>query len=80
MKKIVPDPPPTLCVGPNLSHHEAIGHAENYLADAIALLKILPSPPTTISQIHLADAIRFLRVSKAMLTLAQAKTKMTVPI
>ena len=80
MKKIVPDPPPILCVGPNLSHHEAIGHSESYLADAIAVLKLLPSQPTTIDQIHLADAIRFLRISKAMLTLAQAKTTMTVPI
>jgi len=80
MKKIVPDPPPILCVGPNLSHHEAITHAESYLADAIAVLKILPPQPTTIDQIHITDAIRFLRVSKAMLTLAQAKTTMTVPI
>ncbi|MEE1923219.1 hypothetical protein V0R50_13185 [Pseudomonas sp. 148P] len=80
MKKIVPDPPPILCVGPNLSHHEAITHAENYLSDAIAVLKLLPPQPATNHQVHLTDAIRFLRVSKAMLTLAQAKTSMTVPI
>lgn len=42
MRKIVPDPPPVLCVGPNLSHNDAIQHAEKHVERTLRLVKLLP--------------------------------------
>lgn len=80
MKKIVPDPPPILCVGPGLTHHEAITHAEKYLHDAIAMMERLPAQPVAQHQARFSDAIHFMNISRAMLTLAQAKNMKTVPV
>ncbi|MEE1921167.1 hypothetical protein V0R50_04565 [Pseudomonas sp. 148P] len=80
MKKIVPDPPYELCVGPNLSHNDAIQHAEKNLENALRLVKLLPEQAHLEHQHRLEDAILNLKISKAMLTLAQSKTPMMVPI
>ncbi len=45
MKKIVPDPPPTLCVGPGLSHEEAITRARNISTERYFALPIFPTLP-----------------------------------
>jgi len=80
MKKNVPDPPYELCVGPNLSHNDAIQHAEKHLESALRSVKLLPEQAHLHHQHRLEDAILSLKISKAMLTLSQAKTPMTVPI
>ncbi|MHA6193339.1 hypothetical protein ACX3YG_03005 [Pseudomonas wadenswilerensis] len=80
MKKNVPDPPYELCVGPNLSHNDAVTHAHLNVKGALSHMKQLPRPALLEDQHHLSDAIMNLKIGLAMLTLAQAKTPMMVPI
>jgi len=80
MKKIVPDPPYELCVGPNLSHNDAITHAYLNVQNALDNVKKLPRQLLLENQDQLSDAILALKIGLAMLTLAQTRTPMMVPI
>ncbi|MHA6197045.1 hypothetical protein ACX3YG_22055 [Pseudomonas wadenswilerensis] len=80
MKKIVPDPPYELCVGPNLSHNDAVTHASLNVQTALRHMKKLPRQALLEDQHHLSDALMSLKIGLAMLTLAQARTPMMVPI
>lgn len=80
MKKNVPDPPYELCVGPNLSHNDAVTHAYLNVQSALHNMRRLPRQASLEEQNHLSDAILALRIGLAMLTLAQARTPMMVPI
>ncbi|MDG9882370.1 hypothetical protein N7650_05940 [Pseudomonas sp. GD04058] len=50
MKKLVPDPPPILCVGPGLSHEDAIQRATEHLVKAIQYAACLPDLPMTATR------------------------------
>lgn len=80
MKKLVPDPPPTLCVGPGLSHDEAIQRATEHLIKAIQYAACLPDPPNARYQQVLADALLNMRICKALLTLSVAASPLTVAV
>lgn len=72
MKKLVPDPPPTLCVGPGLSHEDAIQRAIEHLIKSIQYAACLPDPPNTRHKEMLADALLNMRICKALLTFSVA--------
>ncbi len=80
MKKLVPDPPPTLCVGPGLSHDEAINRAAEHLERAIHQATHLPDPPNTRHQEILSSALLNMRISKALLSIATAASPVSVPV
>ncbi|HCN46643.1 MAG TPA: hypothetical protein DIT18_14125, partial [Pseudomonas sp.] len=60
MKKLVPDPP-TLCVGPGLSHEDAITRATEHLVKAIQYAACLPDPPDARHREMLSDALLNMR-------------------
>ncbi|MFW3897793.1 hypothetical protein [Pseudomonas putida] len=80
MKKIVPDPPPTLCVGPGLSHEEAITRAAEHLNRAILRAAYLPDPPEAHHREMLSDALLNMRISKALLAIAQSPSSVTIAV
>ena len=80
MKKLVPDPPPTLCVGPGLSHEDAITRASEHLIKAIQYAACLPDPPNAKHREILSDALLNMRISKALLSLAVAASPLTVAV
>ncbi|MHA6197373.1 hypothetical protein ACX3YG_23735 [Pseudomonas wadenswilerensis] len=80
IKKIVPDPPPVLCVHPGLSPDDALGHAEERLQGALCALRLLPEQPLEGNQLLLSDAIIDLQICKAMLTVAITGSSTDVPI
>jgi len=79
MKKLVPDPP-VLCVGPGLSHEEAIRRAEEHLKKAITNICYLPCHASLEHQGMLSGAMLDLKISRALLTVALAKSPVTVPV
>ena len=80
MKKLVPDPPPALCVGPGLSHEEAITRAVEHLTRAILKTSYLPDPPDARHREMLSDAVLNMRISKALLAIAQSPSSVTIPV
>lgn len=80
MKKLVPDPPPALCVGPGLSHEEAIKRAMEHLTKAILDAAYLPDPPDGRHREMLSSALLNMRISKALLSLAVAESPLTVAV
>ncbi len=80
MKKLVPDPPPALCVGPGLSHEEAIIRAVEHLTRAILSTAYLPDPPDAKHREMLSSAVLNMRISKALLAIAQSPSQVTVPV
>ncbi|WP_425928367.1 hypothetical protein [Pseudomonas sp. NyZ201] len=80
MKKLVPDPPPALCVGPGLSHEEAIKRAADHLNRAILQTAYLPDPPDARHREMLSNAVLNMRISKALLSLAVAESPVTIPV
>ncbi|MFD2645347.1 hypothetical protein [Pseudomonas japonica] len=79
MKKLVPDPP-ILCVGPGLSHEDAIRRAEDHLKKAIALTSYLPAHTSVKHQRMLSDALLDMRICKALLTVALSRSTVSVPV
>jgi len=79
MKKLVPDPP-VLCVGPGLSHEEAIRKAEDHLKKAIASVCYLPCPPSLKHQEMLSGALLDMKISRALLTVALSRSVLPVPV
>jgi len=79
MKKLVPDPP-VLCVGPGLSHQEAIAKAAEHLNRAIRDAAGLPDPPDEKHQEMLSYALLNMRITKALLALATSASPVSVPI
>ncbi|OAI95099.1 hypothetical protein [Pseudomonas putida] len=80
MKKLVPDPPPVLCVGPGLSHEEAVRRAAEHLKKAITAASSLPEPKTTRHRALLINALLDMKISKALLTVAMSESPVTVPV
>ncbi len=80
MKKLVPDPPPILCVGPGLSHDDAIQRATEHLVKAIQYAACLPDPPNARHQELLDDALLNMRICKALLTLSVSASPLTVAV
>ncbi|MEE1920506.1 hypothetical protein V0R50_08645 [Pseudomonas sp. 148P] len=80
MKKLVPDPPATLCISPDLSHEEAIRRAEEYLKKALHLAGSLPDPIEERYQIMQSDALLDLRIAKAFLSVALSPSTEAVPV
>jgi len=80
MKKSVPDPPAVLCVGPGLSHDDAIRYAQEYLQKAVTMATYLPSPSSLKHQRMLSDVLLDMKISKAFLTLALSASPVTVPV
>ena len=80
MKKLVPDPPPALCVGPGLSHEEAIKRAAEHLTKAILDVAYLPDPPEVWHREMLNRAVLNMRMSKALLSLATTASPVNVPV
>lgn len=80
MKKLVPDPPPILCIKPGLTHDAAIHNAAEHLDKAFAAATLLPDQSKPKHQAHLSDALIHLRVSKAFLNVAQAASTSSMPV
>jgi len=79
MKKLVPDPP-VLCVGPGLSHQDAITRAVEHLNRAIHQASYLPDPPDEKHQEMLSCALLNMRITKALLSIATAASPVSVPV
>lgn len=79
MKKLVPDPP-ILCVGPGLSHDDAIRRADDHLGRAIALTCYLPAHVAVKHQRMVSDALLQMRITKALLTVALSRSTVSVPV
>ncbi len=80
MKKLVPDPPPALCVGPGLSHEEAITKATEHLTRAILQTAYLPDPADARHRESLSSAVLNMRIAKALLAMATAASPLTIPV
>ncbi|MDU9392781.1 hypothetical protein [Pseudomonas sp. zfem002] len=79
MKKCVPDPP-AMCIVPGLSHEDAITKAADHLNKAIIAASCLPDPPSERHQNMLGNALLEMRITRALLTVALARSTVTVPI
>lgn len=80
MKKLVPDPPPILCIKPGLTHDAAIRNATEHLDKAFTAAARLPDQNKSSHQADLSDTLIHLRVSKAFLNVAQAKSTESMPV
>ncbi len=80
MKKLVPDPPPVLCVGPDLSPEEALSKAEQHLNRALSSITYLPSPAMLKHQHMLSGIVLNMKICKALLAVAQSKSAGAVPV
>ncbi|HCN44748.1 MAG TPA: hypothetical protein DIT18_03020 [Pseudomonas sp.] len=80
MKKLVPDPPPVLCVGPGLSHEESIRRAAEHLNKAITAASLIPEIEETRHQALMINALLDMKISKALLTVAMSESPVTVPV
>ncbi|WP_075806529.1 hypothetical protein [Pseudomonas putida] len=80
MKKLVPDPPPVLCIRAGMSTEEAIHNAEKHLQSALFSLTRLPSQPLLADQTKISSAIVNLKISRTLLTVARAKSGLSVPV
>jgi len=80
MKKLVPDPPPVLCIRAGMSTEEAIHNAEKHLQSALFSLTELPAQPLPLDQTRVAGAIVNLKISRTLLTVARAKSKAGIAV
>ncbi|MDU9389815.1 hypothetical protein ACIP1T_13490 [Pseudomonas japonica] len=80
MKKLVPDPPPTLSVRPGLTHDEAIRTADEHFKSALNSLTRLPLQLLPRNQDLLDAAVIDLRIGKALLSIALAPSTTSIPI
>lgn len=80
MKKLVPDPPPVLCVGPGLSHDQALRKAVEHLKQAIEYASSLTDLKNEQNELSLSYALLDMRISKALLAIALAASPVTIPI
>ncbi|MDU9390008.1 hypothetical protein ACIP1T_24930 [Pseudomonas japonica] len=80
MKKLVPDPPPVLCVRPGLSPEDALRNVDEHLKGALCALNHLPRQALPRHQTLISDAILDLKICKALLTVARYRTTASVPI
>jgi len=80
MKKLVPDPPPVLCVGPGLSHEEAIKRATEHVTKAILDAAYLPAPADPRHREMLSSAVLNMRISKALLLIATSESPVSLPV
>ncbi|MFD2644928.1 hypothetical protein [Pseudomonas japonica] len=80
MKKLVPDPPPILCIKPGLTHDQAIRLADEHLNSALCALSKLPLQSRPRDQASLEGAEIELRIGQALLKVAQAETTVSVPV
>ncbi len=80
MKKIVPDPPPVLCVGPGLYHHDAIVRAAEHLNKAIHGAGSLPDVPSPRNEAMLSTVLLQMRIAKALLAVALSASPVTVEV
>ncbi len=80
MKKLVPDPPPVLCIRAGMSPEEAIHNAEKHLNSALGSLSELPRQSLSMNQTRLAGAIVNLKISRTLLSVAKAKSGASLPV
>ncbi|MHA6196405.1 hypothetical protein ACX3YG_18775 [Pseudomonas wadenswilerensis] len=80
MKKLVPDPPPVLCIGPGLSHDQALHKALEHLKQAIEYASSLTDLKNEQNALTLSDALLDMRIAKALLGVALAASPVTIPI
>ncbi|WP_095159092.1 hypothetical protein [Pseudomonas sp. Irchel 3E13] len=80
MKKLVPDPPPILSIKPGLTHADAISKAAEYLDHALETVSQLPEQAKPRHQEALSSTQVHLRVTKAFLNVAMAKSTVNMPI
>ena len=80
MKKLVPDPPPSLCINPGLTHDEAVRKATEHLKKAIDAASRLPAPPEERYRTMLTETQLNMRIAKAMLVVAVSRSTISVPI
>ncbi|MDR0278937.1 MAG: hypothetical protein LBJ37_13740 [Paucimonas sp.] len=79
MKKLVPDPPYAY-ITPGVSHEEAILKAEEFVMKAIAAASGLPEPAKKRHQEMLGESLLYMRIAKAFLVVASAKSTQSVLI
>ncbi len=80
MKKLVPDPPPVLALKPGLTHDDAIRYAFEHLEKAIVFATRLPDQAKAKQQADLEDTRVHLRMIKAFLRVALARSTQSMPI
>lgn len=80
MKKLIPDPPPALCVGLELSHTEATKRAAEHLNRSILKAAYLRDPPDSRHGEMLNDELLNMRISKVLLALALAASPLTINV
>ena len=80
MKKLVPDPPPSLCINPGLTHDEAVTKATEHLKKAIEAAAGLPDPLEERHRTMLTESQLNMRIAKAMLVVANSRSTVSVPV
>lgn len=80
MKKLVPDPPPVLCIRAGMSPEEAIYTADKHLKSALSSLNDLPEQALPMNRTRLTGAILNLKIGRTLLTIARTKSTACVPI
>ncbi len=79
MKKLVPDPPYTY-IKPGVSREEAIRKAEEFILKAFSTAAGLPEPEGKHNQEMLGESLLYMRIAKAFLVVASAKSTESVLI
>jgi|GEM_PF-879494 len=80
MKKLVPDPPPVLCINPGVTHDQAVRNAADYLKKALGNASRLPQQPILKHQELLDDALLELKICRAYLQIALGTSTISTPI
>ncbi|MGE8406425.1 MAG: hypothetical protein ACN6QH_05245 [Pseudomonas sp.] len=80
MKKLVPDPPPTMSIRPGVTHDEAIRQAAEFINSAHKKAWLLPRQAVPEHQELLNAAMVEIEISRAYLKIALAASTTATPI
>ena len=72
MKKLVPDPPPVLCVRAGISHEKSIHLAQQHLDSAMNIAHEIAEHASTEQQERVNDAILQMQITRALLKVSAA--------
>ncbi|OLS59676.1 hypothetical protein [Pseudomonas putida] len=78
MKKLVPDPPPVLCVRAGISHEKSIHLAQQHLDSAMNIAHEIAEHASTEQQERVNDAILQMQITRALLKVSAATLDVVV--
>lgn len=78
MKKLVPDPPPVLCVRAGISHEKSIHLAQQHLDSAMNIANEIAEHASVAQQDRINDAILQMQISRALLKVSAATLDVVV--